>query len=286
MTNSLRIRDVSNSRADRLTLEMISGTDTWSAVTLPKQTELTMLSGITAGSVTASKTLVADANKTIRFGDWVAAAATSGGVAFTAALDTYADGQVDILQVHGASAADLTSAKSAKCGRFRHVVNGITANHETYGLVGQVVGKNVTYGHLHAGLMGTFEVNTASTINSAYVYGVAGTISRVGVGTNALTCTTALCGFSSIYNGAALATGSAYAYGATSTTTTTWGSLLAADKCDNLLYTATGTAYESGVKIASITIDDADGAAGVIRCNIGGTAYYIPLYVAADLDGE
>lgn len=286
MAQSLRVRDLSTGRSDRYAVEAISGAGTWEAATLPKSTEVDMLNGITAGSVTASKALVADANKTLRFGDWVASAALTAGIAFSASLDTYSDGQVDILQVHGASGADLTSAKSAKCGRFRHVINGITANHETYGVVGQIVGKNVTYGHLHAGVMGTFEVNTAATINGAYVYGVAGVISRLGVGTSALTCTKAVCGFSAVYNGGALVSGGAYAYGATSTTATTWGALLAADKCDNLLYVASGTAYESGVKVASITVDDATALAGVIRCDVNGTAYYIPLFAAGDLTGE
>jgi hypothetical protein len=223
----------------------------------------------------------------IRIGEWVGSAALGSAVVFSTAMNVNGDdSQYDVVAAFGESASDLGSGKSAKVGRFRHVINGITASHETYGLVGQVVVKNVTVTHLHAGLMGTFEVNTAATINSGYVYGTAGVIARIGVGTSILTCTKAICGFSSIYNGGALAGGAAYAYGATSVTATTWAALLAADKCDNLLYVASATAYESGVLAGSITVDDATALAGVIRISIAGTPYYIPLFVAGDLTGE
>jgi len=293
--NAIEVRDRSTNRADRYQLEAkIAGTvyDVGianGADAIAGTSPGALVSASALGSAYAAMPPVEFARGTttaIRVGNWVGSAAMGSAHVFAAVMDKHSDGQLDVIAAFGESPADLTSAYSAKVGRFRHVINGITANHETYGLVGQVVAKNVTFAHLHAGLMGTFEVNTAATVNSAYVYGTAGVMSRLGVGTSALTCTKDICGFSAVYNGGALVSGGAYAYGATSTTATTWGALLAADKCDNLLYAATGTAYESGVKIASITIDDADGAAGVVRVNVGGTLYFIPLYVAGDLTGE
>ena len=194
-----------------------------------------------------------------------------------------------IARFYGESVADLTSAINARTVVARHLIvtsSGSVA-HETYGLVGQVCVKGTTLTHLHAGVMGTFEVSTAATINSAYTYGVAGVMSRLGVGSGILVATKAICGFSAVYNGAALSSGSAYAYGATSTTATTWGSLLAADKCDNLLYVASASAYESGVKVAgSLAIDDATAPAGFIRISVGGTLYYVPMFTAADCTNE
>ena len=99
MANTIRVRDLSTNRADRYVVESVSGAGTWEAATLPASTEIEMLNDITAGTVTASQACVADANKTLRFGDWVGSAALTKGIAFTASLDTYGDGQIDILQV-------------------------------------------------------------------------------------------------------------------------------------------------------------------------------------------
>ena len=104
------------------------------------------------GDVVIAKTGV------LRIGDWVGGGATTGGVALTDDRDTYEDGQIDILQVHGVSTTSVGSGHSAKCGRFRHLVNLTgTIETETYGLIGQLVVKTATLGHHHGGLIGTVE---------------------------------------------------------------------------------------------------------------------------------
>jgi hypothetical protein len=178
--------------------------------------ELGVLNAVTAGTVAASKVLVADANKAIRFGNWVASGALGSAIVLSASLDHYSDGQVDVLGIYGESAANLTSAKSAKVARFRHLVNCTTAAHETYGAVGQVVAKDTTLTHLHAGLMGTFEGNTSGVVlNSSYTTGGhAAVMARIG-GHATITATTPLAGFLAFNNAsAALAGGSSYAFAA------------------------------------------------------------------------
>lgn len=221
----------------------------------------------------------------IRVGNWVGSAALGSAVPFATTQNFYNDGQLDTVGVYGESTADLTNAYSAKCIRARHVINGFTCAHETYGVVGQVVMKNVTATHLHAGLMGTVEVQTAATFNSAYAYGVAGVIARIGTGTGISVATKPVCGFAAVYNAGALSSGESVAFAACSATATNWTHFLAVDHCDNILYAATGTAYESGIKIASIT-NVSTTASGVMRVKVGSTLYYIPLWAAAQLDGE
>lgn len=217
----------------------------------------------------------------ISIGEFASSYATGSALRFGAS-------NTSIARFYGESVADLTSAVNARTVVARHLVvtSSATVAHETYGMIGQLAVKNTTLGHLHAGVMGTFEANTAATVNPAYLYGVAGVMARLGLGSGITVATTPVSGFSAVWNGAALSSGSAFAYSATSTTATTWTSLLAAHLCDNLLYVATASAYESGVKAGSITVDDATALAGVIRINIGGTPYYIPLFVAGDLSGE
>jgi hypothetical protein len=118
------------------------------------------LLGATAGTVTASKFVIVDAYKTLRWGGFNPSAALTDAVPFASVPDTWSDGQLDILAVFGGTGADLTGLVSAKCGRFRHVVNfSGTQNAEIYGLVGQVVAKTVVLGLFSAGLMGTIESN-------------------------------------------------------------------------------------------------------------------------------
>ena len=178
-------------------------------------TELGFLNGVTAGVVIASKAVTVNANSGFRIGAFATGGATTGALALIAGMDTYSDGQVDVISVFGASTADLTSAKSAKLGRFRHLVNCTTAAHETYALVGQIVAKDTTLTHLHAGLMGTFEGHTSGVVlNSSYSIGHAGIIARIG-GHAAITATTPIAGFLAFNNAsAALAAGSSYAFAA------------------------------------------------------------------------
>lgn len=283
MANTLRIRDTSTNRADRYVVESITGAGSWEAATLPDATEVNMLADITAGTVKASKALVVDANKTIRFGDWVGSAATSAGIAFTASLDSYSDGQIDILQVHGASAADLTSAKSAKCGRFRHVINGITANHETYGLIGQVVAKNVTYGHLHSGLMGTFEVNTAATVSAGDGVGCAGVSARVGGATITVGATGVLAGFLSTQNATTVSITSGGVHAAFACrkvgSGVTWAEALhIEDALVAIRFKDASDTYAHGIKV--VAAEPAGNTTHAIKVMIGTTAGYIPVYAA------
>jgi len=230
-----------------------------------------------------------DAKQGIRIGNFVSAGASGSAIPFTTSLNAYADGQLDIVGVYGESVSDLTSGYSAKCGRFRHLVSGssVQVNHETYGLVGQLVCKSASLLHMHSGLMGTLEGNTtAVVVNGAYPYSVAAIIARIG-GTNLITATKPICGFSAVHNGAALAGGSSIAYGACAVSTGNWTYLLGADNCDNLLYVATGTAYECGVKVATqLTGNAYPKMDGIIRMYVGETDYYIPFYAAGNIDNE
>jgi hypothetical protein len=146
----------------------------------------------------------------IRVGNWVAAGASGSAIPFAAAQNVYADGQLDLVAVFGESTSNLTSAYSAKAGRFRHIATGtsLTVAQETYGLIGQMCAKGATLTHLHSGLMGTFEgTGAAVVLNSSYSLGAhAAVIARVGGHAN-ITATTPLAGFLA-FNNASAAMGS------------------------------------------------------------------------------
>lgn len=152
------------------------------------------------------------------FGSFASSAATTGGIPFGTAQNIWSDGQLSTVEAHGASSSDLTSAYSAKVGRFRHIVNvgasGALA-HETYGLMGQLVVKQTTLQHLHSGLIGTFEGHTSGVVlNSTYTTGGhSAVMARVG-GHAAITCTTPLYGFLAWNNASAtVASGTLAAFG-------------------------------------------------------------------------
>ncbi|MFA5054022.1 MAG: hypothetical protein WC565_08175 [Parcubacteria group bacterium] len=163
----------------------------------------------------------------MRIGKFAGSAATTSAVAFGTSQNIYSDGQLSTMEVHGSSASNLTSAYAAKCGRFRHVCNigssGALA-HETYGVMGQLVVKEATLQHLHAGVIGTFEGHTSGVvINGTYAYGAAAVMARVGGGA-AITATKPVCGMVSFWNGAALASGTSIGFGnAHLTTAWTYG---------------------------------------------------------------
>jgi len=170
---------------------------------------------------------VGSVNQGIRIGNWVGAGAAGSAILISAATDSADTTQRNIVACYGESGADLGSGIHANVGRFRHLVSKTAAGalsiaHETYGLVGQLVGKNCTLTHMHAGLMGTFEANTtAVTANSSYTYGVAAIIARVGGG-GLIAATTCVSGFSSILNGAAMASGTSSAFSCDATSTADW----------------------------------------------------------------
>lgn len=137
----------------------------------------------------------------MRIGKFAGSAATTSAVLFATTQNIYSDGQASVFEVHGASSADLGTGYSAKCGRFRHVVNCTAAAHEVYGDMGQLVVKATTLTHLGAGVIGTFEGHTSGVVlNSTYTMGGhAAVMARVG-GHAAITATTPLAGFSAFNN--------------------------------------------------------------------------------------
>lgn len=219
----------------------------------------------------------------MRIGKFAGSAATTSAVLFSTDQDVYTDGQLSTLEVHGASAEDLTSDYCAKCGRFRHVVSGtaMTAAHETYGLMGQVVVKGTTLTHLHAGLIGTFEGHTSGVVvNSSYTYGACGVMARVGGGA-AITGTTDLSGFVAFWNGAAMDSGTANAIGICDSGTAPWVNAISLSRATNLLdLPAAGTDPVISNALVPATAPDGGtmGADACIRVLVNDTAYYIPLY--------
>lgn len=158
-----------------------------------------------------------------RVGKFVGSAGTTTQVVFSTSQNVYSDGMLATCEIHGATTSNLTSAYNASCLRVRHVVSGssMTAAHETYGVLGQLVVKGTTLTHLHAGVMGTLEGHTSGVVlNSAYAIGHAAVMARVGGG-GAITATKPAAGFLAFWNGAALASGSSAAF-ATAHVTTAW----------------------------------------------------------------
>lgn len=209
----------------------------------------------------------------LRIGRFAGSAATTSGVLFAVAQDIYGDGQLSTTEFHGASNANLTSAYCAKVIRARHVVNCTTAEHETYGIMGQCVVKGTTLSHLHAGVIGTFEGHTSGVVvNSSYTYGAAAIMARVGGG-GAITATTALSGVTSFWNGAALASGAAScAFSLCDSGTVEWGVGLAVARCTALLkLPASGT---NPVAVGGV-IGTHGTATLKIAIDIGGNTYYL-----------
>lgn len=66
--------------------------------------------------------------------------------------------------------------------------------------------------------------------------------------------------------------------------TDTWPVALYVDSADNVLYFPSGTNYEAGIKVTASAIGTGGGttinAAALMRCNVGGTAYYVPMFTA------
>jgi hypothetical protein len=244
---------------------------------------VTSVNGVTAGSSTASKAAILDANETFRFGDFATGGASTGAIVAAAGLDKYTDGQLDVLSVFMASTSDLTSAYSAKGGRFRHVVTTAAGSvaHETYGSASQLVVKGTTLTHLHAGLLGTFEGHTSGVVaNPAYTYGCGAIIARVGGGA-AITATKDVCGVIAFLNGAGMASGDCDAFAVGDQGTAEWTNGVAVERCTNLLkLPAAGTNPVIANALVPAAAPDAGtvGADACLRVLVNGTPYYIPLY--------
>ena len=157
----------------------------------------------------------------LRVGDWKASQASGNAVLFASRMNVNSDGQLDVMAVFGESTSDLTSAYSAKAGRFRHLISAgsdTNFNHETYGLVGQLVIKNGSLGHYHAGIMGTFETNTLCHVKTSY--GAAAVSARLGGAGTTVESGGLLAGFLSIQHMSAFtATGTLAAFATHKTAT-------------------------------------------------------------------
>jgi hypothetical protein len=244
---------------------------------------VTLLGSIVDGAAQASRVLSSDAYKTTRIGGFNTSAALTLAVPFTTDLNFYTDGQLDIFSVFGGSGVNLTSAYSAKCGRFRHVVNGITCAHETYGLVGQVVAKNVTFAHLHAGLMGTFECNTACTVSAGDAVGCAAVIGRVGGATITIGATGFLAGIAAIQiaTTVTVTTGGVFAAFACRKAGSgiTWNEALhIEDALVAFRFKAADAGYAHGIKASTAT--PAGATTYAIAVKIGTEDGFIPVYAA------
>ena len=170
---------------------------------VPQGSDTTEIS-VTPGTVAASKAVIVDAYKTLRWGGFNTSAALTLAVPFSTVPEIAADGQRDILAVFGGTGADLTGLVSAKCGRYRHVVNfSGTENAEVYGLVGQLVAKTVVLGLYSAGLMGTIESNGgfhAGQGTSASYSCHAGVIGRPGGASVVVNSSSVLAGLAALSN--------------------------------------------------------------------------------------
>ena len=176
---------------------------------------------------------------TLRVGGFNTGGASTDAVILEAALDLWTDGQLDVVSAFGASIAALSANYSSKVGRFRHLVvtSSATILQETYGLVGQLVVKSSTLTHLHAGLMGTLECQTALTAPASSgsphaARGAAAVIGRTGGSTFTVAATGKLYGF--------------LALGTASTVTITSGGIYAAYGVD---IASTGQAWGIGLSI-------------------------------------
>jgi len=226
-----------------------------------------------------------DVVKGIQVGQFAGSAATTSAVLFSTAQNVYSDGQLSTVEMHGSTTGDLTSAYSAKVLRARHVCNAgdATVAQETYGVMGQMVVRSATLGHLHAGVIGTFEGHTTGVVSTpAYRYGTACVEGRLGGGA-AITATTPIAGFSAIFNGAGLASGSSVAYAVTNTSTGEWDYVLGVAH--------SGSGVDNGVEIVDGEAGDAGSSGKVgydalMKVDVGGTAYYIALFDAGSVTGE
>jgi hypothetical protein len=165
---------------------------------------------------------------------------------------------------------------------FRHLITASCA-HETYGLIGQVVAKSSTLSHLHAGLMGTFEVNTAATVPAGNAIGAAGVMARVGGATITVGSTGVLAGFLSTQNATTVSITSGGVHAAFACRKTgsgvTWAEALhIEDALVAIRFKAADNSYAHGVKALAKKLDSAN-TTHCIKIMVGTTAAYIPAWV-------
>ena len=152
----------------------------------------------------------------MRIGDWVGSQASGSAILYSTDMNVDADGQLDVVGVFSESTTNLTSAYSAKAGRFRHLISAASDtvfSHETYGLVGQLVVKNGSLNHYHSGIMGTFETSTDCDIQTSY--GVGAVTARPGGSGCTIESGGLLAGFLAVQNMSAYTATGTYAAFAT-----------------------------------------------------------------------
>jgi len=211
----------------------------------------------------------------IQVGDFAAAAAAGSGIVFSSVY-------TGLVKVYGESTSNLTSAVNARCGVFRHLITASCA-HETYGLIGQVVAKSSTLSHLHAGLMGTFEVNTAATVPAGDAIGAAGVMSRIGGATITVGSTGMLAGVLSTQNATVVTITSGGVHAAFACrkvgSGVTWAEALhIEDALVAIRFKAADNSYAHGVKALAKKLDSAN-TTHCIKIMVGTTAAYIPAWV-------
>ena len=223
------------------------------------------------------------ATQGIRIGNWAGTGSLGSAVVFSGATDSADTSQLDLLAVYGESASDLTNAVSVKCARFRHLVNATTIAHESYGVVGQLVVKSTLLNHLHAGVMGTFECNTACTVPPGNLLGAAAVMARIGGATITVAATGVLAGVLSTSNATVVSVASGGVYAAFACRKVGSGirfeqALHIEDALVALSFKAAASGYDHGVAAKTGTLSSQ--TAHAIKVMVGTTPGYIPVYAA------
>jgi hypothetical protein len=246
----------------------------WNVLTTELIATQTELDAVKAGTSDLTGVVV-DKTGTVLVGAFAESAATTSALNFSEDLDIYGDNYLSIVQAYGAAAADLTNAYNTTVGRFRHVLNVGTSGdlaQETYGVTGQVVAKETTLKHLHAGVLGTLEGHTSGVVvDGSYTYGAAAVMARVGGG-GSITATKDVAGVNAFWNGDALASGSSVAYAIGDNGTAPWVHGIGVERCTNLLdLPASGTdPVSAGGMVGTHGTDTVK-----IKIKIGGVDYYL-----------
>lgn len=214
----------------------------------------------------------------IRVGDFASSYATGSALRFGAS-------NTGIARFYGESVADLTSAVNARTVVARHLVvtSSATVAHETYGLIGQLCVKNTTLSHLHAGVMGTFEVNTAATVSIGDLVGCSALMARIGGATITVGATGVLAGVLATQNATTVAITSGGVHAAFACrkvgSGVTWAEALhIEDALVAIRFKAAADTYDHGIKV--VAAEPAGNTSHAIKVMIGTTPGYIPVYAA------
>ena len=217
----------------------------------------------------------AAATSGILVGDYAGSYAAGSGMVFSAS-------NTGIVKVYGESTSNLTNAYNCRTIVARHLVTASCA-HETYGVVGQVCVISSTLSHLHAGVLGTFEVNTAATVPAGNLLGAAGVMSRIGGATITVGATGVLAGVLSTSNATTVSVTSGGVYAAFACRKVGSGirfeeALHIEDALVAIRFKAAASGYDHGVAAKTGTLSSQ--TAHAIKVMVGTTPGYIPVYAA------